>query len=309
MSKSKLMERLQKSTKLKFVDVLSESELFNHKDQSQTHIPILNVALSGQVDGGLTSGITFVAGESKHFKTGLALIMVSAYLRKHKDGVCIFYDSEFGVTKEYLKANGVDPSRVLHIPIHNVEELKFELVSQLEEINRGDKVIIFVDSLGLLASKKELEDAVDQKSVADMSRAKAITSLMRIITPYFTTKNIPGVIINHTMTGQGAFSKTEMTGGCVVEGTKIVMGDGTTKEIQDVQVGDYVKTLTGSHQVTSTWNPDTLLEGTPECIEVEFEDGYKVVCSETHRFLVMDGDIPKWVEAKDLVDGMDCVRV
>lgn len=249
---SKLMEKLQKSTSLKYASVLADSELFNKKDVCQTHIPSLNVALSGQVDGGLTAGLTFVAGDSKHFKSGLSLIMISAYLRKYEDAVCVFYDSEFGITKEYLKANGIDPNRVLHVPIHNVEQLKFELVSQLEAINRGDKVVIFVDSLGNLASKKELEDAIDQESKVDMSRAKAISSLMRIITPYFTTKNIPGIIINHTMEGQGMFATTTMTGGkkaYLSADTIFFMGRRQQKEGTEIKGYDFVLNVEKSRYV------------------------------------------------------------
>ena len=62
--------------------------------------------------------------------------------------------------------------RVLHTPITNVEELKFDLIKQFEELDRDDNVIVVIDSIGNLASKKELEDALSEKSVADMSRAK-----------------------------------------------------------------------------------------------------------------------------------------
>jgi ribosomal protein L21E len=40
----------------------------------------------------------------------------------------------------------------------NIEELKFDISKQLQEIKKGDKVIIFIDSVGNLASKKEVKD-------------------------------------------------------------------------------------------------------------------------------------------------------
>ena len=79
----------------------------------------------------------------------------------------------------YFEAFGIDTSRVLHTPIVDVEQLKFDLVSQLDNIDRGDKVVIVIDSIGNLASKKELEDALNEKSVADMSRAKALKGLLQ----------------------------------------------------------------------------------------------------------------------------------
>ena len=208
-----LLEKLKKTSTVKASDTLANSKLFNKKDMATTPVPILNVALSGSVDGGLTSGLTVIAGPSKHFKSNLALLMASAYMEKYEDAVCLLYDTEFGITPEYLKAMNVDPSRVLHTPVEHVEQLKFDMTKQLENVERGEKVIIVIDSVGNLASKKELEDALDGKSVADMSRAKALKSLFRIATPYLTTRDIPMVVINHTYDEIGLFPKQIMSGG------------------------------------------------------------------------------------------------
>jgi len=208
-----LLEKLKKTSTVKATEVLSESKLFNKKDLCPTDIPIVNVALSGSIDGGLSSGLTVIAGPSKHFKSNLSLLMASAYLKKHKKAVCLLYDTEFGITPEYLKSMEVDPDRCIHTPIEHVEQLKFDLTKQLENIERGDKVVIVIDSVGNLASKKELEDALDGKSVADMSRAKALKSLFRISTPYLTTRDIPMIAVNHTYKEIGLFPRDIMSGG------------------------------------------------------------------------------------------------
>lgn len=208
-----LLDKLKKASTVKQTAVLSKSTLFNKKDMVSTDIPILNIALSGSIDGGLTPGLTVIAGPSKHFKSNLALVMASAYLKKFDDAVCLLYDTEFGITPDYLKAMDVDPNRCLHTPVEHVEQLKFDIVKQLENIDRGDKVIIVIDSIGNLASKKELEDAMNEKSVADMSRAKALKGLFRIITPYLTTRDIPALVINHTYKEIGLFPKDIMSGG------------------------------------------------------------------------------------------------
>ena len=71
--------------------------------------------------------------------------------------------------------------RVLHTPITNVEELKFDLIKQFEELDRDDSHVV-IDSIGNLA-EKELEDAPSEKSVADMSR-EPLKGLFRMSTPY-----------------------------------------------------------------------------------------------------------------------------
>ena len=208
-----IMAKLKKNSKIAHTEVLSESKFFTEKDMVATDVPMINVALSGSVEGGLAPGLTVLAGPSKHFKTSFALIMASAYLKKYPEAVLLFYDSEFGSPQDYFKAFGIDPSRVLHTPITNAEELKFDLIAQLEGIERGDKLVVVIDSIGNLASKKELEDAINEKSVADMSRAKALKGLFRMCTPYLNMKDIPMIAVNHTYKEIGLFPKDIVSGG------------------------------------------------------------------------------------------------
>ena len=208
-----IMDKLKQNSKLKATEVLSESKFFNEKDQTQTDVPMVNVALSGSVDGGLSSGLIVLAGPSKHFKTSFALMMASSYLKKHKDAVMLFYDSEFGSPQAYFEQFDIDTSRVLHTPITNVEELKFDLIGQLDGMDRKDNVIVVIDSIGNLASKKEMEDTMNEKSVADMSRAKALKGLFRMATPYLAMKNIPLLAVNHTYLEIGLFPKAIVGGG------------------------------------------------------------------------------------------------
>tara|TARA_B100000902_G_scaffold378470_1_gene411767 strand:+ start:8877 stop:9893 length:1017 start_codon:yes stop_codon:yes gene_type:complete len=207
------MDKLKKNSKVEYTNILSESKFFTEKDMVATDVPMMNVALSGTTEGGLAPGLTVLAGPSKHFKTSFGLIMASAYLKKYEDAVLLFYDSEFGSPQTYFEQFNIDTSRVLHTPITNVEELKFDMISQLEGIDRNDKVIIMIDSVGNLASKKELDDAINEKSVADMSRAKALKGLFRMCTPYLNMKNIPLVAVNHTYKEIGLFPKDVVSGG------------------------------------------------------------------------------------------------
>jgi RecA/RadA recombinase len=208
-----IMDKLKKNSKIKATDVLSDSKIFKNTAIVQTPVPMINVALSGNIDGGLTAGLTVLAGPSKHFKTSFALLMAAAYLDADPEAIVLFYDSEFGSPQSYFESFGIDASRVLHTPIANVEELKFDIVAQLEEVERKDKIIIIIDSIGNLASKKELEDAKSEKSVADMSRAKALKGLFRMVTPYLTMKDIPMLAINHTYQEIGLFPKAIVSGG------------------------------------------------------------------------------------------------
>lgn len=208
-----LLDKLVKNSTIKMTAPISESKVYGKKDMAPTQVPMVNVALSGRVDGGLSPGLLVLAGPSKHFKSAFALLMAGAYLKRNEDAVLLFYDSEFGTPQAYFESFGIDMDRVVHTPITNAEELKFDITQQLDKIEKGDKVIIVIDSVGNLASKKEVEDALDGKSVADMSRAKALKSLFRIVTPHLNLKDIPLIAVNHTYKEIGLFPKDVVSGG------------------------------------------------------------------------------------------------
>jgi RecA/RadA recombinase len=153
------------------------------------------------------------AGPSKHFKTAFSLLMAKSYLDKYPDAALLFYDSEFGTPQSYFDSFGIDTQRVVHTPITDIEQLKFDIMKQMDGIDRNDRVIILIDSIGNLASKKEVEDAMDGKSVADMSRAKQIKSLFRMVTPHLSLKDIPMVVVNHTYKTMELYAKDVVGGG------------------------------------------------------------------------------------------------
>lgn len=208
-----LMEKLASNSTIKSTAPIMDSKVFGTKEMAQTSVPMVNVALSGRVDGGITPGLLMLAGPSKHFKSAFALLMAAAHQKKHKDGVILFYDSEFGTPPEYFKSFGIDMDRVIHTPITDVEQLKFDITKQLNDLDKKDNVCIVIDSIGNLASKKEVDDAMDGKSVADMSRAKQMKSLFRIVTPHLNLKDIPLICVNHTYKEIGLYPKDIVSGG------------------------------------------------------------------------------------------------
>ena len=215
MNRKNLIDKILKSSVTKNSATINKSEFLNEKDMIPTAIPMLNVAYSGDIDGGLTPGLTQIAGPSKHFKSLLMLLSMKAYLDQYPDAIAILFDSEFGTPLTYFSSLGMDPNdeRIIHSPITDIEELRHEIAQNLKAIDRGDKVFIGIDSVGNLASRKEVDDAEAGKTVADMTRAKQLKSLFRIITPHLTIKDIPMVVVNHTYKEIGLFPKDIVGGG------------------------------------------------------------------------------------------------
>lgn len=211
MAKNEFLEKLLK--KVSGGSIFSESEYFQEGTVVQTPVPIMNALLSGSMDGGITAGVTTFAGPSKHFKTGFGLLLVKSYLDKFPDANVLMFDSEFGSPPPYLATFGIDTDRVGHWPVITVEELTNKLLNAIDAVERGQKVIIFVDSVGNLASRKELADATEGNEKADMTRAKMIKALFRMTSTKCVMKDIPMIVIAHTYKEQTMYPKDVVSGG------------------------------------------------------------------------------------------------
>lgn len=114
-----------------------------------------------------------------------------------------------------------------------------------------------------------------------------------------------GVVAHNSM-----YPKAVVGGGCLTYGTNVVMANGELKQIQSITKGEEVLTTIGAKEVTATWNPTTLLEGKPNCYKVKMDDGFEVVCSENHPFLVeLNDGSETWIEAKNLKPEMNILSL
>lgn len=238
-----MMDKIRKASTIKETSILADSKLFNDDEPATTPVPMLNLALSGSLTGGLTSGVTMIAGESKHFKSTYGLIMCAAYLAKYPDAVMVFYDSEFGTPPDYFTAAGIDPARVIHSPVTTVEQLRTDITNVLNSVERGNHVVIMIDSIGNLASAKETQDAADGKSTADMTRARQMKSLFRIVTPKIKLAGIPCIVINHVYKSMSLFPTDVVSGGTGAyysSNTVWIIGRRQVKEGTEVTGYDFI---------------------------------------------------------------------
>jgi hypothetical protein len=121
--------------------------------------------------------------------------------------------------------------------------------------------------VGNLASKKEVEDALDGKSVADMTRAKQMKSLFRMVTPHLTIKDIPMVVVNHTYQTMEMFSKAVVSGGTGIYYSAdniYIIGRQQEKTGQD---------LTGYNFIINVEKSRFVREKSKIPVEVSFEGG------------------------------------
>lgn len=206
--KTRLMDRMLKAGSIAEAAIMSDSEFFNNRDLTPLQLPVLNIICSGDIKGGLPSGLTVFAGQSKSFKTLLGLYCMKAYMDKYEDSIVLFYDSEFGATPDYVSGFGIDTSRIIHIPVKHIEAFIVDMTKRLTEIDRGEKVFIFIDSIGQMASLREIENALKDNVTVDVgNRQKVLKSAFRIAMGEIATKDLTCVSISHTYKTMEIYSK------------------------------------------------------------------------------------------------------
>jgi RecA/RadA recombinase len=180
---------------------------------------IFNGLLSGSLYGGLAANkITALAGESATGKTYFLMGIVKNFLDKDPNAGVIYFESESAITKQMVIDRGIDPNRMVIMPVTTVQEFRTQALKVLDSYliqNESDRKPLFLclDSLGMLSTTKEVEDTADGKETRDMTRAQVLKAAFRVLTLKLGRAKIPMVVTNHTYDSMGLFSTKEMGGG------------------------------------------------------------------------------------------------
>lgn len=180
---------------------------------------ILNALISGSIYGGLPANkITALAGESSTGKTFFALSIVKHFLHSNPDAQVIYFETESAVSKDMMVSRGIDVKRVGLVPVSTVQEFRTQSIKVVDEymkLKKEDRppLLFVLDSLGMLSTSKEIQDATDGKETRDMTRAQVIKSIFRILSLKLGQAGIPLIVTNHTYEVVGAYVPTKEMGG------------------------------------------------------------------------------------------------
>jgi len=180
---------------------------------------IFNALLSGSIFGGLPANkITAIAGESATGKTFFVMGMVKSFLDANPDAGVLYFESESAITKQMVIDRGIDPTRMVIIPVTTVQEFRTQAIKVLDSYlakNEADRkpIMLCLDSLGMLSTTKEVEDTSDGKETRDMTRAQVLKAAFRVLTLKLGRCGVPMVVTNHTYDSMGLFATKEMGGG------------------------------------------------------------------------------------------------
>ncbi len=180
---------------------------------------IFNALVSGSVFGGIPGNkITALAGESSTGKTYFCLGVVQHFLESNPDAGVIYFESESALSKQLIESRNIDANRMMIVPITTVQEFRTQSIRILDKYLSQDsktrKPLMFVlDSLGMLSTTKEVEDAEAGKETRDMTRAQIVKSIFRVLTLKLGKANVPLLVTNHTYDVVGSYIPTKEMGG------------------------------------------------------------------------------------------------
>ena len=180
---------------------------------------ILNALCSGSIFGGLPQNkITALAGESSTGKTFFALSIVKNFLDQNPNGEVAYFESESAISKDMMTSRGIRTKNVGLVPVTTVQEFRQQAIKIVDEymsFKKEDRppMMFVLDSLGMLSTSKEVQDASDGKETRDMTRAQVIKSIFRILSLKLGQAGIPLIVTNHTYEVVGAYVPTKEMGG------------------------------------------------------------------------------------------------
>ena len=180
---------------------------------------IFNALLSGSIYGGLPSNkITAIAGESATGKTFFLMGMVKNFLDANPESGVVYFESESAITKQMVIDRGIDPERMVILPVTTVQEFRTQALKVLDRYMQQDvdvrrPMFVCLDSLGMLSTTKEVEDTSDGKETRDMTRAQVLKAAFRVLTLKLAKAKVPMVVTNHTYDVVGSMFPTKEMGG------------------------------------------------------------------------------------------------
>jgi RecA/RadA recombinase len=247
----------------------------------------LNALLSGSIYGGVPNNkVTAFAGESATGKTFFVLGVVKRFLDDNPDGGVIYFDTEAAVTKGMMDSRGIDTKRVVVSEPDTIQKFRHTALQIIEKYStqpedKRKPMIMVLDSLGQLSSTKEMEDTAEGKETRDMTKSQILKATFRVLNLKLAKIGVPLLVTNHVYDVVG----------CALAGTTIQTTNGL-KNIEDISVGDYVRTMVGNKKVTQTFKYEC-----DHYYEIEMENNRKYYLTEEHKLMIQDGT---WKKVKDL---------
>ena len=158
---------------------------------------MLDLAIANKPNGGVAVGkITELNGLEGSGKSLIGSHLLAS--TQKQDGIAVYIDTESAVSQEYLRAIGVDTSKMLYVHLETCEEI-FDtietIVTKIRESNKDKLVTILVDSLAAASTKQEMDADFDKDGWAT-AKAIIISKAMRKVTQMIARQKVALIFTN-----------------------------------------------------------------------------------------------------------------
>ena len=220
---------------------------------------IFNALVSGSLHGGFSGNkITAIAGESSTGKTFFSLAVVRNFLDHNPDGVVLYFDTESAITRSLLESRNIDTDRVVVLNVVTIEEFRTKALQAVDKYlkyseDERQPMLFVLDSLGMLSTEKEINDALADKQVRDMTKSQLVKGAFRMLTLKLGQAKIPLLVTNHTYDVIGSYVPTkEMGGGSGLKyaaSTIIYLSKSKEKDGKEI-IGNIIKAKTAKSRLS-----------------------------------------------------------
>lgn len=283
------LKELVSATKNKLATIASEGVYTDDIIFTDTGSYILNAMLSGSLFKGIPGRVTMFAGPPSTGKTFLLLSIAKNFIDTGKevgeDRVVIYFESEGAINTEMLQARDFDLEKISIVPVGTLEQFRTQCIQVIEayrNLKDNLKILLCLDSYGMLSSEKELEDTAEGKNTRDMTKSQVGKGIFRVLTLKLAELGLGLLVTNHVYAAVG----------CLEEHTKVLMSDETLKQIKDIHIGDFVRTATGNKRVNEVFHYEI-----NDYIEFTLENNIVIKCTPEHKFLTTNLE---WKKASDI---------
>jgi RecA/RadA recombinase len=220
---------------------------------------IFNALISGSIYGGFSANkITAIAGENSTGKTFFSLAVVRNFLDSNPEAVVLYFDTESAINRSLLEERGIDTTRVVVMNVVTIEEFRTKALQSVDKYlkvptDERPPMMFVLDSLGMLSTEKEINDALADKNVRDMTKSQLVKGAFRMLTLKLGQAKIPLIVTNHTYDVIGSYFPTkEMGGGSGLKyaaSTIIYLSKSKEKEGKEV-IGNIIKAKTAKSRLS-----------------------------------------------------------
>ena len=200
-----------------YASKVADGMLGNVNEYINTGSYILNALLSGSINKGLPSNkITAFAGESATGKTFFILGLCKQFLTDNPSGGVLYFESESALTPEMIEERNIDTKRFVQLPVATIQDFgqqASKIVDAHIEKNGDAPLLLCLDSLGMLSTAKEVGDITEGANKVDMTKARIVKGVFRVLTLKLAKAGIPLLVTNHTYKQVGAMFPQDIMGG------------------------------------------------------------------------------------------------